>query len=252
MYNSAASLVSVTNTIQSLQFGWFVGHLFTLFGVLFYTLTYLRIGTLFYKFWYILSLVGIIGSFGILLFQITSKTGGKTAFLVRNENTHYLLISTVFLLLRPYVLLPLFPFAFFAFFHVLAYTNAKLLPIVGLGSNSPISRSITSVTSKYNITSIQLGSSLEILSLVWLLVRVITFRSNSLFPFLAYVVFVKLRFEHSEYTRNYIKSIELRVDDVVNQAQVPALKQAWLSVKGVFRKIGGVYLVNNYTKTKAT
>lgn len=93
----------------------------------------------------------------------------------------------------------------------------------------------------------ELSSLLEVCSLGLLFLRVLTFRSNSIFPFLAYFVFVKIRFEQSLHTRNYVKTVELQVDDLVNSVHSVQLKQGWVTAKEGLRKVGGIYLVNNYT-----
>lgn len=220
-------------------------------GVFFYTLTYVRVWKSLFKFWYILSLVGVAESFGVLLFQIFTRSGGKVSILLKDENTQYLLISLIFLYLRPYVIFPLIPFALFSIFHVLAYVDGTLLPIFGL-ENTPISKSIYTFTTSQNSSSIHLASCIEIFSFFWLLLRVVTFRKRSLIPFIVYGVFLKLRFEYSEITREYIKSIEIQVDEQVNHLNIPAIKNGWVQVKSVLRRVGGIYLVNNYNKQKST
>ena len=194
----------------------------------------------------------MVQSFGILTFQSLKKSGFKIGPITKDENTHYLAIGLVFLILRPYVWIQLIPFGLFSIFHVLAYTESYLFPIFGLDSSSSPSKTIVAITSKYNSTSIQLASLIEIYGLGWLFIRLLTFRKNSLLPFIAYLVFIKIRFEHSQFTRNYLKSAEIHTDDFVNKLEVPAVKQVWVNVKEALRRVGGIYLVNNYTKEKTT
>lgn len=243
----------LSTTVRTLQFAWFVGHVITLISVFFYGLTYLKIGAGCYKFWYQLALLGIIESFGILIFQFVQKSGLNISLLLNDDNTQYFVLASFLLLLRPYVLVILLPFALFSLFHVLAYTNGYLLPIFSLEDHA-VAKMINNFVSTNNTKSIQLASIFEIYTYAWLVVRVLAFRKRSLTPFLLYSIFIKIRFERSVFTRNYVKSIEVHVDSLVNQyaAQVPAIKNSWVQVKNVLRKLGGIYIVNDYTKEKAT
>lgn len=231
-----------------MQFAWFVGHVATILGVLFYALTYIKSGSRFHRFWYILALFGILESFGILVYQLVVKKSLKSIELLRDDNTQYFLLAFAFLLFRPYVLFPLLPFALFSTFHILAYSKGVLFPIFGIGQG--LDQKVGDFISSNNSRSIQLASILEIYSFVLLTLRVITFRKNSLFIWLVYGVFLKLRFEKSTFTRNYFKTIELTLDDTVNKTGNPSLKDIWIKVKGVVRNIGSFHLVNDYTKEK--
>lgn len=237
--------------VKSLQFAWFIGHVITLIGIFFYTLTYLRIGTGYYKFWYQLSLIGIIESFGILIYQISLKKGTKLTILLKDDNTHYLFLGLLLLFLRPYVLLTLSSFALYSTFHVLAYIKGYLLPIFHYDSH-PVSEQIGSLINSNNAKSIQLASILEIYTLGWLLIRMFTFRKRSLSPVLIYLIFIKLRYEKLIFTRNYFKTIEIKLEEFVNNANIPIVKQVWIQIKQVTRQVGGFYLVNDFTKEKST
>lgn len=245
----AASQLQLINTIKSLQFAWFVGHILTLVGIFFYTLTYVKVGAKFYRFWYQLALFGVVESFGILLYQSFVKQQGKVAALIKDDNTHYFLLGAVLLLLRPYVLLTLSSFALFSLFHVLAYVKGHLLPALGQ-QDTPVSSQIGSFVASNNTKSIQLASLLEIYTFGWLALRVVTFRQRSLVPFVVYAIFLKLRFEKSVFTRNYLKSVELRVEDLVNLLNVPAVKQGWFYVKDLFKRIGAIHVIHDFTKEK--
>lgn len=240
-------LISV---VKTLQFAWFVGHVITLLGVGFYLLTYLKIGSKYYKFWYQLIFMGVVESFGILIYQLILKKGGKLSVLLKDDNVHYFWLGANMLLLRPYVLLTTLPFALFSLFHILAYVKGYILPLFKLDEH-PINSQISEFINNNNLKSIQFASLLEIYTLIWLFVRVITFRKRSLTPFIIYLIFTKIRFEKSIFTRNYIKSLELKVEDLVNQSNVPIVKQSWIHLKQFNKKIGGIYLVNDYTKEKA-
>ncbi|CAN3365452.1 pore membrane protein of 33 kDa [Diutina catenulata] len=232
------------HNFQSIQFGWFLGHVLTVLGTTFYALSYVGIGRKLATAWYFLALIGIVESFAILVFQTVTKRGANIAVLIKEDNVHYLLIALVMLIVRPYVLLPLLPFAVYSIFHVLVYINNYLLP-----QENP---AITSFVKSNNIKSVEIGVVLELLSWVWFLVRLITFRQRSVIPFIAYTIFIKIKYEKMILTRNYVKDVEIRIDNIVNQANVPAVKQAWISFKQIIGKVGSIYLVNDYTKEKTT
>lgn len=228
-----------------------MGHLVTLISVIFYSLTFIRIGHRTQFFWFYLATLGIIESFGILIFQLVSKKSLQVSGLLKDDNTQYFLLGCFFLLLRPHIMLPLLPFGLFSAFHVLAYTRGHLLPVFGL-ADSPIAAQVGHFVNNNNTKSIQVASLLEIISWVWLLVRVITFRKRSLTPFLVYSLFLKLRFEKSVFTRNHVKRLELRIESAVNNANNPTVKNIWIQFKDVARRIGAITLVNDYSKEKLT
>jgi hypothetical protein len=119
-------------------------------------------------------------------------------------------------------------------------------------ADSPIAAQVGHFVNNNNTKSIQVASLLEIISWVWLLVRVITFRKRSLTPFLVYSLFLKLRFEKSVFTRNHVKRLELRIESAVNNANNPTVKNIWIQFKDVARRIGAITLVNDYSKEKLT
>lgn len=241
----SAPKAGLSSTVQTLQFAWFIGHVLTVVGTLFFVLTYARVFPSSYKFWYRVALFGVVESFGILIFQGISKSGVNVKTLLREDNIHYFFLGVVLLVFSPYVLLTLAPFFLFASFHVLSYSKNFLLPSFGINDTHPLSKRIGDFVSKNNSSSIQLAALLEVYALVWLLVRVVTFRKVSLVPFVAYLVFIKLRFEKSAFTRNAVKALEIRVEDVVTKSGNPAVRDAWVKVKGVFAQVGKVKLASD-------
>lgn len=241
----------LSTIVQSLQFAWFVGQVLTLLSLTLYYLTYLKIGSGLYKFWYKVAFVGVVESFGILIYQLFLKEGLKIRVLLGDDNTQYWWLGANLLLIRPFVLLTTTSFFLFSVFHVLAYTKGYLLPAFGL-SDHVVSKQIGDFITNNNTKSIQLSSLLEISTLAWLFIRVITIRKRSLVPFIIWLIFIKIRYEKSVFIRNYFKSIELRIEDVVNGQGNANIKQGWVQVKQVVRKVGSIYFFNDYTKEKLT
>lgn len=242
----------LATTVKTLQFGWFVGHFLTLISVFFFTLTYLKIGARIYWFWYDLAALGIVASFGILVYQLVKKVGFDVKTLIKDDNVHFLGLGIMFLILRPYIILPIIPFQLFSLFHVLSYSKAYLLPIFDQDENSKAYKVINGFIANNNSKSIQLACILEVCSLFFLLARVLLFRKRSLSPFLIYLVFMKLRYEKSVVTRNVFKFLELKIDGVVNNVNNPNVKSYWIKAKSGLRKVGDYKLVNDYTKEKTT
>lgn len=248
----AAAKPELSATVKTLQFAWYIGHVVTTLSTLFFVLTYVKVFPKSYKFWYKLALAGVIESFGVLIFQSIKKNGANVKVLVKEDNVQYLVLALALFLNSPYVLLTLLSFFLFSTFHVLSYTKHYLLPALNIPDTHPISVKIGDFVTANNNKSIQLASVLEVYTLFWLLLRVITFRKTSLVPFVVFLVFIKLRFEKSAFTRNTFKSVEIKVEDVVNKLGQPAVKDAWLKAKAAFARIGAVHILNDYTKEKAT
>lgn len=239
-------------TVRTLQFSWFVGHVITVVSSVLFALTYIKIFPSSYKFWYKFALLGVVESFGVLIFQSVKKNGANLAVLIKEDNVQYLILGLVLLVYSPYVLLTLLSFFLFSSFHVLSYTKHYLLPALNIPDNHPVCVHIGNFVTSNNSKSMQLAAVLEVYTFVWLLVRLLTFRQTSLVPFVVYLVFLKLRFEKSAFTRNAFKSIEIKVEDVVNNLGQPAVKEAWLKAKGVFGRIGAFHILHDYSKEKAT
>ncbi|EGV63962.1 Transmembrane nucleoporin [Yamadazyma tenuis] len=241
----------LASTIKTLQFAWFVGHVFTLLGVFFYfTVAYFKFGKKIYWFYFDLATVGIIQSFGILVYQLVKKQGFNVKTLIKDDNVHFLGLGIMFLILRPYIILPYLPFQLFSLFHVLTYSKAYLLPIFNLGETSKPYTTIDKFVAQNNGKSIQLAGFLELISLAFLFARVLLFRKRSLTPFLVYLIFIKLRYEKSVVTRNHVKTLEVRIDGLINNLNNPGVKNVWIKVKGAFSKVGSFILVNDYKKNK--
>lgn len=216
----------------------------TVVGTLLYLLTYIGFGKRYHKVWYVVALVGIVELFLILIYQNITKRGLQPSQLLKDDNVHYFFIALVLLWVRPNVLLPLLPFFIYLVFHVLVYVNNYLLPL-----ENP---AITLFIAHNNVNLVRLGTQIEIFSWFWLLLRVVAWRRKSIIPFIAYTLFLRFRYEKMALTRTQVKNIEIKIDQLVNNANIPAVKNVWIQVKQVIRNAGGVYLVNDYTKEKTT
>lgn len=234
-------------TVQSLQFTWFVGNVLTLLGFFIYTLSYFKVLPDLGWIWYLVSLLGAFISFGILLVQFVQKYGFKVPLLIKDDNFHYFLLASFLIGLRCYSWITLVPFTIFSTFHVLNYTNTHLLPIGGLEHN-PISKHVSAFINKNNLASIQVACGIELVTVVWLFLRMITFRKRSLTPFLVYLVFLKKRSEVSPFTRKYFEQFGDQIGSIVSMINNPIATEVWGHVKTVFRTIDLFKLVHDRTK----
>lgn len=242
----------LSELVKTLQFAWFVGHVTTLVATTFFALSYVRVFPASYKFWYKLALVGVVDSFGVLVFQAVKKGGAKPAALLGDDNVHYLFLGVGLLFVSPYVLLTLTVYVLFSTFHVLSYTKHYLLPVANIGESHPVSVKIGQFVLANNAASIRWAAVLEVVTLGWLLVRVLTFRATLVIPLVLFAVFIKLRFEKSAFTRSAFKSVEMRAEQAVNATGNPKAKDVWIQVKAVFHRIAAVHLAHDYTKEKTT
>lgn len=246
------SAPKLAELVKTLQFAWFVGHVITLLATTFFALSYVRVFPSSYKFWYKLALVGVVDSFGVLVFQTVRKSGAKPAALLGDDNVHYLFLGAGLLVFSPYVLLTLTVYVLFSTFHVLSYTKHYLLPAAAIDDSHPLSVKMGQFVLANNAASIRWAAVLEVVTLAWLLVRLVTFRATLLVPFVIYAVFIKLRFEKSAFTRSAFKSVEIRAEQAVNASGNPKVKEVWIQLKAVFHRVAAVHLAHDYTKEKAT
>ncbi len=231
-----ANLIALAKTIQ---FSWFAGHVFVLLGFFLYLITF-RSGGRAANFWYRLIYAAVIESFGIIIFQTYKHKSFNPVILLGDDNVQYLLIAFLWLFYKR-VTITIVPFAIFSIFHTLTYSRAYLFPALGYSAQHNISVSIGSFVRRFNDKSIAIAANFELILLLYLFLQVfLTFQLKALFVFLTYVVFIKLRYEKSNFTRNTLKVWEVRVDGLVAHPNVPnGVKQGWISFKRFIRQYLG-------------
>lgn len=224
---------------MTLQFAWFAGQFVTLVSSLLFALG--KFGVKGSLAWYVIASLAICETFGILLFQTFRNTTFSARQVLADDNSQYLLLGLALLWFRPYAVLVLAPFAIFSLFHVLGYTKTVLLPLVGMDSH-PVLIKIGTFVANNHAKLVQLACMIEVYAYVWLTLRMITLRPHSFYMWLAYSLFLKLRFDKLTYTRNYFNTLEVQIDGIVGQysQDMPALKTVWINVKSGFRAIGNV------------
>ena len=207
-------------------------------GSLFYGMYALRVfkSPVSPKFWYREAYCAIIATFGIILNQTYKSKRLNPLNVMRDDNVHYILIATLWLFSNP-DFTTLIPFLVFAIFHVLTYARQYLLPALGHGPDSLLSLQISNFVKTYNDMGMMLAANAEFFLLLKLGFQFLTFRKGTAFRFLIYLVFFKLRFDQSIFTKTVIKNFEMRIDTLLSHPSLPpVVKQMWISVKDLIRR----------------
>ncbi|KAL8969338.1 MAG: hypothetical protein Q9183_002047 [Haloplaca sp. 2 TL-2023] len=256
---------------QTLQFGWFVGHLTLLFCSFRYSLSYITFNS--YSRWarfsYRTAFVAAAATYGIVVykaFRARSRAGKGpqpgALSLLADENVQYLLMALVWLFGRQ-IPLALLPFTVYSVFHVATYTRANLIPTLQppqqapAGAASPGGRPATKPSAladtigrfvkEYYDASMTLVASLEIFLWFRVLFSAIIFTKGSWILLVIYTVFVRARYSQSSFVQGAVGQGIARVDALVaNQSTPPAARQAWETVKRLGRQATDSTDLNKY------
>ncbi|KAL8642317.1 MAG: hypothetical protein Q9228_000969 [Teloschistes exilis] len=256
---------------QTLQFGWFVGHLTLLFCSLRYSLSYITFNS--YSRWarfsYRTAFAAAAGTYGIVVYKALrarSRAGNRqqpgALSMLTDENVQYLLMALVWLFGRQ-IPLALLPFTVYSVFHVATYTRANLIPTiqpaqqVPAGAASPGGRSATKPNAladtigrfvkEYYDASMTLVASLEIFLWFRVAFSAIIFTKGSWILLAIYSVFVRARYSQSTFVQAAVGHGVRRVDALVaNQNVPPAARQVWETMKGYGRKFTDSTDLNRY------
>ncbi|KAI4105187.1 MAG: hypothetical protein LQ339_003518 [Xanthoria mediterranea] len=260
---------------QTLQFGWFVGHLTLLFCSLRYSLSYITFN--YYSRWarfsYRTAFVAAAATYGIVVYKAyraRSRSGSRqqpgALALLGDENVQYLLMALVWLFGRQ-IPLALLPFTVYSVFHVATYTRANLIPTFQppqqspAGSASPSGRATTKSSpladtigrfvKEYYDASMMLVASLEIFLWFRVLGSAIIFTKGSWILLAIYTVFVRARYSQSSFVQGAIGQGVARVDALVaNQSTPPTGRQAWETVKRLGQQATDATDINRYVGAK--
>lgn len=250
---------------QTLQFGWFVGHLTLLFCTLRYGLSYITFN--FYSRWakfsYRTAFVAAAATYGIVVYkayrarmrQGARPQGGNLA-LVTDENVQYLFMALVWLFSRQ-VPLALLPFAVYSIFHVATYTRANLIPTIqppqqqqagAAKSASPLADTIGRFVKEYYDTSMSLVAGLEIALWFRLLITAFTFSKGGWVLLIVYTVFFRSRYSQSSFVQGAFHNAAARVDALVaDQSTPPVARNVWETIKGLVRQATEATDLRKYT-----
>jgi len=256
---------------QTLQFGWFVGHLTLILCTIRYGLSYITLNyySTWAKFSYRTAFVAAAATYGIVVYKAfrararaNARQQGSPIALAGDENVQYLVMALVWLFSRQ-VPLALLPFTVYSIFHVATYTRANLLPTItppqqsaATGASpgarpttksSPLGDSIGQFVKGYYDVSMTAVAGLEIFLWVRILFSAITFTKGSWILLLVYTVFFRARYSQSSFVQGAIGDFTARADAVfANQSFPPVTRQAWQTIKGIVSKAADATDINRY------
>ncbi|CAF9933718.1 MAG: hypothetical protein HETSPECPRED_008971 [Heterodermia speciosa] len=255
---------------QTLQFGWFVGHLTLLFCTLRYGLSYVTFhsASRFARFSYRTAFVSAAATYGIVVYKAyrararsSGRQPGGPLALAGDENVQYLAMALVWLFSRQ-IPLALLPFTVYSVFHVATYTRTNLLPTLQppqqsatttspggrpTSKASPTADTIGRFVKEYYDASMTLVASLELALWFRILFSAIIFTKGSWILLAIYTVFIRARYSQSSFVQGAVGQFSGRVDALMaNQSTPPAVRQGWESVKGVSRKAADQTDINRF------
>ncbi|KAL8903360.1 MAG: hypothetical protein Q9207_003970 [Kuettlingeria erythrocarpa] len=246
---------------QTLQFGWFVGHLTLLFCSLRYGLSYIffKSYSRWARFSYRTAFVAAAATYGIVVykaFRARARSGGRqqpgALALLGDENVQYLLMALVWLFSYQ-IPLALLPFTVYSVFHVATYTRANLIPTIqppqqtpasgaspggrATTKSSPLADTIGRFVKEYYDASMTLVASLEIFLWFRVLFSAIIFTKGSWILLAVYTVFVRARYSQSSFVQGAVGQGVARIDALVaNQNTPPVARQGWETAKRLGRQ----------------
>ncbi|PGG95618.1 hypothetical protein AJ79_09954 [Helicocarpus griseus UAMH5409] len=256
---------------QTLQFGWFLGHLTLILAVFRYFLSYITfnyysgMARASYRF----AFVSAAATYGIVVYKAyiaRGRLGGsipQTAIkLAGDENVQYLIMAFVWLYSRQ-IPVALLPFAIYSVFHVATYTRTYLIPTIQpskpaspgeaspsgrpAAKQSPLAESIGRFVKKYYDTSMGLVAAFELSLLFRLVGSALTFSSGSWVLLVIYFSFFRSRYAQSSFVQGTVAHTTARVDALVShQNTPPQVRQGWEVFKGLVRQLYDVTDVRRY------
>lgn len=199
------------------------------------------------KSWYRLIFIGALDTFGIVIYENLAKyktvTGSlKYGSLLADDNVHYLYDALIWLILPVKQSLAVAPFFFFSVFHVLSFSSSEILP--ALKVSPALHNKVTAFAKNNHERSRSLAANFELLLLIVLILKALVWRKGSWISLILYSIFIKLKTERSVFTRNTLKSWEVRIDGIVSAQNIPpVVKAQWVSIKRGLKSVGSFSLV---------
>ncbi|KAI8386854.1 hypothetical protein BD560DRAFT_383000 [Blakeslea trispora] len=238
--------------VKTLQFAWFFGHVFTLFGTLTYALSVLlfRSNTFFYR----LAYLGALVSYGVVIYKSHGKPRPNAEYaqkLVLDENAQYLALALFWFFSSP-ITVTLIPFFTFSTFHALGYIRTNIIPNLfprpAASSNNgdaPLSwqaqtqQQIKVLTDRYYGAAMRFVAQSEVtiiaLRLVLGLLRL------NIAPLLAFSQFLRFRYHLSTYTRQTFTELRVKLDALLLPPSAdpripPVATKAYVTLKGLISR----------------
>lgn len=238
---------------QTLQFGWFVGHLTLLLSVARYFLSYFTFNysssaaQVSYRF----AFISAAATYGIVVYKghiargrLQGAPPAIALKLITDENVQYLGMALLWLYSRQ-VPLALLPFSVYSIFHVATYSRSYLIPTIQppapAGANGvkqpPLAETIGRFIKQYYDASMGLVAGLEMALLIRLTLAILTFSKGNFLLWAIYLSFFRARYAQSAFVQQAVRHIVARVDSSVShQTTPPAVRQGWETFKGLVRQ----------------
>ncbi|KAJ6265055.1 hypothetical protein Dda_1210 [Drechslerella dactyloides] len=245
---------------QTLQFGWFIGHLTLLLATLRYTISFIKFNTsttaavVSYR----LGFLACAITYGIVVYKayrarIRAAGANRVALqqhlmaMTGDENVQYLLMALIWLFTSP-IYLALLPFTIYSTFHFLTYLRTALIPTLmpppttgpppAKNSANMVSEVISKFVKSHYDTSMSIVANLELALWVRLLLGCLVFY-NSWILLIIYTAFLRIRVAQSPFVRQGLTTAEGYVDGLVADPRAPpALRNVWASAKDGVRRFG--------------
>lgn len=221
----------LTKLATSQQFYWYLGHVFALLFTVFSAITgliYRKQSSLKY---YRFALLSIITTYLIVLKQVYFKNTGlknvTVARLLRDENVQYIILAAIFLVSSfisgDQVPAGLYSYSIFAVFHVLTYFQNQLLPVLvpSLTTQQKLSSRIGAIINKFNQPALYVAAAvesslivttgLELILLPFAILlrwRSFGYAISKIIVFVSVVVFNKLRYDNSQFTKAIVNEMD--------------------------------------------
>lgn len=262
---------------QTLQFGWFIGHLTLLLTTLRYTISFIKFNTstTAAQVSYRLAFLSAAVTYGIVVYKayrarIKQAGANRPALqahlmaMTGDENVQYLVMALIWLFTRP-VYIALLPFTIYSTFHFLTYLRTALIPTLmppptspqypaggsATGASPPgpkpksttpnaLSDAISKFVKSHYDTSMAIVANLEIALFGRLLLGCLVFM-NSWIMVIIYAAFLRIRVRQSPFVRQALTTTEVKIDGLLADQRVPpAARGVWANVKDGIRKLGGM------------
>lgn len=186
----------------------------------------------------------------------------RTLLQAFKANLPFTVISLVWLYSRQ-IPLALLPFTVYSVFHVATYTRTNLIPTFqppqqapgatpaspgAAKSQSGLANTIGKFVKQYYDASMGLVAALEILLWGRLFLSALTFSKGSWILIAIYSIFLRARYQQSQFVQGAFSKIAARIDQQVqNPNAPPVLKQGWGSVKHFSARFIDATDVRKYT-----
>ncbi|KAI8375598.1 hypothetical protein EDC96DRAFT_495866 [Choanephora cucurbitarum] len=237
--------------VKTLQFAWFFGHVFTLFGTLTYALSVLlfRSNTFFYR----LAYLGALVSYGVVIYKSHGKPHPNAEYarkLVMDENAQYLVLALFWFFSSP-ITVTLIPFFTFSTFHALGYIRTNIIPNLfprpaNSGDASPAwqaqtQQQIKTLTDKYYGAAMRFVAQSEV-TVIALRLVVGLLRLNFM-PLILFAQFLRFRYHLSTYTRQTFTELRVKLDSLLLPPSAdpripPVATKAYITLKDLISRFG--------------